>query len=98
MRERSACSPKRCPDWGSSSALGTAVRTGPAENEDSFYAGILNLDSSVFILPRFSSMVYQCAKPHEPRPATIIRICHAKDGAIKMIRKIALRLVAITLI
>jgi CHASE3 domain sensor protein len=44
-------------------------------------------------------MVYQrTAKRHEPRSATIICLFHAQGWRIKMIRKIALRLVAVTLI
>jgi CHASE3 domain sensor protein len=38
------------------------------------------------------------ANRHEPRSATIICLVHAKEGAINMIRKIAVRLVAVTLI
>jgi CHASE3 domain sensor protein len=76
----------------------TATFTGAAENADSFHAGILNLDSSALILPPFSSTVYQCAKPHEP-PLLLSSVSFTrKDGAIKMMRKIALRLLAVTLI
>src|ERR1700722_16265116 len=35
------------------------------------------------------------ANRHEPRSATIICLVHAKEGAINMIRKIAVRLVAV---
>src|ERR1019366_2050700 len=85
---------------GGSAVLRAAAGTGTAENADSSHLVILSLDPSAFIAAHHIHAWCTSERQSDTNLALLRSSVSStrKDGAIKMIRKIALRLVAATLI